>query len=257
MKPRVIIIDLDGTAVDSPENVLPSSRLVEAVHELKKHVHVCAATGRCLTTARDIIDSLELQSPCILSGGSQLYHPLARTVMWQQNIDHSTLDGVIEVLSKALIRTCVYNNYSAAEYFAGGVSLTDVDLHEDVYWMAPCFLTRDQALRLADTLQEHMGIACTLATSQKPDLFDLHIVHKAATKKHAVTALLGMLGYDKREAIGVGDGHNDLDLFEAVGTRVAMGNAVPELKRAADTVIEHVAADGLAQYFESLIHDLS
>lgn len=54
--------------------------------------------------------------------------------------------------------------------------------------------------------------------------------------------------------IGIGDGANDIHLFNAVGLKVAMGNAVPSLKEKADIVIGHVTDDGLAQYFEDLVN---
>ncbi len=64
--------------------------------------------------------------------------------------------------------------------------------------------------------------------------------------------LLDRLGVAKQNAIGIGDGHNDIHLFNAVGTKVAMGNAVAELQSVAEQVIGSVKEDGLAAYFETL-----
>lgn len=75
------------------------------------------------------------------------------------------------------------------------------------------------------------------------------------TKEHAVAELLKMLAIDKENAVGVGDGHNDLHLFNAVGHKVAMGNAVDEMKQSADVVIGSVQDDGLAKYFEELVEE--
>ena len=44
-----------------------------------------------------------------------------------------------------------------------------------------------------------------------------------------------------------GDGDNDLDMFEAVGLSVAMGNAVPQLIAAADYITDDVEHDGIAK----------
>jgi peptidyl-prolyl cis-trans isomerase B (cyclophilin B) len=50
----------------------------------------------------------------------------------------------------------------------------------------------------------------------------------------------------------VGDGHNDIELFRAVGRKIAMGNAVPELKEAADEVIGDIAQDSFAEFLEGI-----
>lgn len=50
--------------------------------------------------------------------------------------------------------------------------------------------------------------------------------------------------------IGVGDGYNDYPMLEACGLKVAMGNAVDELKVIADIVAPSIEQDGLAKVIE-------
>ena len=42
--------------------------------------------------------------------------------------------------------------------------------------------------------------------------------------------MLRHYGFSKDEAIAFGDGHNDIEMLEAVGMGVAMGNAKDEVK---------------------------
>ena len=49
-------------------------------------------------------------------------------------------------------------------------------------------------------------------------------------KGNAVRAVLQHFGVTKEEAIAFGDGFNDIEMLEAVGTGVAMGNAKDEIK---------------------------
>lgn len=65
--------------------------------------------------------------------------------------------------------------------------------------------------------------------------------------------LCDLLNLDRSEVAGVGDGHNDIHLFNAVGHKVAMGNAVPELKEAADVVIGSVSENGLAEFLQDIV----
>ena len=50
-----------------------------------------------------------------------------------------------------------------------------------------------------------------------------------------------------------GDSSNDLPMFEAAGLKIAMGNAVPELKKKADIVAYSNHIDGAAKVIEQYI----
>lgn len=64
-------------------------------------------------------------------------------------------------------------------------------------------------------------------------------------KDLGVAATLERLGIDASEAIAFGDGENDLSMFAAVGTSVAMGNAQDTVKAAATYVTTAVDDDGI------------
>lgn len=67
-------------------------------------------------------------------------------------------------------------------------------------------------------------------------------------KGNAVAAVLRHYGFSKDEAIAFGDGHNDIEMLEAVGIGVAMGNAKDEVKAKADFVCQSVENDGIYHY---------
>ena len=50
------------------------------------------------------------------------------------------------------------------------------------------------------------------------------------------------------EALAFGDGGNDIEMLQTVGTGVAMGNALDHVKAIADDVCGHVAEDGIYHY---------
>jgi len=61
------------------------------------------------------------------------------------------------------------------------------------------------------------------------------------------------LDIKKEEIIGVGDGDNDLPLFDSVGLKIAVGNATEKLKAAADEIVADADKDGLAQVIQKYI----
>ena len=74
------------------------------------------------------------------------------------------------------------------------------------------------------------------------------IVPRGASKATGLAAGLARLGIRPGEVIAVGDDENDLALLEAVGLRVAVGNAIDAVKTAADVVLEAPGGEGVAAF---------
>lgn len=76
----------------------------------------------------------------------------------------------------------------------------------------------------------------------------LDIVPADSGKGAGVNKILEYYHLDKSEALAFGDGNNDIEMFQAVGTGVAMENASDSLKAVADDTCGHVAEDGICHY---------
>lgn len=96
-------------------------------------------------------------------------------------------------------------------------------------------------------------IAIHKLPSWKNGKIDLVITHAAATKQHAILEVAKLLKIETHDIIGVGDGYNDFPLLMACGLKVAMGNAVDELKAIADYVAPSVEEDGVADVIEKFV----
>lgn len=87
--------------------------------------------------------------------------------------------------------------------------------------------------------------ACSnVATTRWCDLF-CDVMPAEGGKDKGVAATLERFGVAPDEAICFGDGENDLSMFEAVGTSVAMDNAWDSVKARADYVTDDVDSDGI------------
>jgi len=75
----------------------------------------------------------------------------------------------------------------------------------------------------------------------------LEVLPATSSKAAGVSVLLDELGIDPAEVMAVGDGENDLEMLRMVGHPVAMGNAVPVLKKVARHVVGTNSEDGVAQ----------
>lgn len=78
------------------------------------------------------------------------------------------------------------------------------------------------------------------------------LIHQNGSKARGIRAALDALGMQAADAMAFGDGPNDLEMMEAVGFGVAMGNAVPELKALADHVCPTAAEDGIYRALSGL-----
>lgn len=64
-------------------------------------------------------------------------------------------------------------------------------------------------------------------------------------KSTGIANVLQHYGIEKSETMAFGDGENDVDMFSAVGTAIAMGNACRSAKEAAHYITDKVDEDGI------------
>lgn len=79
-----------------------------------------------------------------------------------------------------------------------------------------------------------------------------HIMAPGVSKALTLAALLARWDLTLDDAIAFGDDHNDAELIATAGIGVAMGNAIPDLKAAADYVTASNDDDGVALVLEQL-----
>jgi Cof subfamily protein (haloacid dehalogenase superfamily) len=95
-----------------------------------------------------------------------------------------------------------------------------------------------------------LGRAATVARSQ---LYYLDTTDRLANKGTGLLELSKLLGVPAAEIAVIGDGGNDVLMFEQAGLSIAMGNAEPAVKAAADFVTDSNAEDGFARAIERFI----
>ena len=83
--------------------------------------------------------------------------------------------------------------------------------------------------------------------------FLVEIMPADVSKWSAVRRLAESWNIDESEICAVGDDVNDLAMIRAAGLGVAMGNAVPEVKAAADRIAPTHDEDGLVQVVEWIL----
>jgi Cof subfamily protein (haloacid dehalogenase superfamily) len=107
--------------------------------------------------------------------------------------------------------------------------------------------------RLARCEQELRAALADQASVALSQPYYLDITHPLANKGVALTQFATLLGIPLAEIAVIGDGHNDVAMFERAGLSIAMGNASAEVQRVADLVTDRNSEDGFANAIERFI----
>ena len=81
----------------------------------------------------------------------------------------------------------------------------------------------------------------------------IDVMKKGCSKKNAIYYLADKLKIKKEEIIVMGDGSNDLSMFECAGLKIAMENAEEKLKEKADFITASNNDDGVAKAIQKFV----
>jgi Cof subfamily protein (haloacid dehalogenase superfamily) len=105
-----------------------------------------------------------------------------------------------------------------------------------------------------DRCEHDLRVALTssafVARSQR---YYLDITHPLANKGSALTEIAKLMDIPLAEIAVIGDGANDMAMFERSGLSIAMGNANPQVQRAANVVTDSNSDDGFANAIERFV----
>lgn len=258
---RVLLVDIDGTLVCGARKQ-PNEQTAHALEALKQQgVTVVLATGRTLKAARSEVMGGFVPDYYICINGAYVTAGDGR-VIYHQPMSQKQFDDVLSLADRegcpmgfafpecyyTYVKDEVYRPFYR-EVNGDMVTLrngTDRKRHlEGLPYAAFGIISRDKLKHFTD---EAVGLH---VTSFDADVYD--ICQRGITKATGAAHLLAALGLQWESLVAVGDGENDIELLEAAGLGVAMGNAADTVKAHADTVTATVMEDGVLkvidQYF--------
>lgn len=247
MKYKALFLDVDGTTVVHGFDSLPSPRVIHAIKQCKEvGVAVCLATSRTLRVTKKIIELLDLNGFCVLSSGTQIYDPQKKKIIVEKLFPKHELKHVFDTAKKYNAQLKVFDGKTEVPF--DGIHMPQKVV--GVYFPA---ITLDIYNRIYQELEVITDIDLHRMHAWDERFECLDITGKDASKLHGIAEVAELLGIQTQEMIGVGDGYNDFPLLMACGFKIAMGNAVPELKAIADFVAPSVEDDGVATIIEKYI----
>lgn len=248
MEYKLLLADIDDTLTPNlgmpPREFIPSQRLIDAINEIVEKVHIGLCTGRDKDTVIKICSKLGLKSPQIIEGGAKIIDVRSKT-LWVKYISTTSINKILKILKRTKTSFSV---------IVDGIEIVDTILTANLDKIT-AVLWYDLSKNQTKLLKQELSFCTDIAFMVNQDRTGntIYITDKLGTKAHGVRKLIKILNINKEEVIGVGDGNNDKALLLECGLKVAMGNAVAEIKGIADYIAPDVDNDGVAHVIEKFI----
>ncbi|MDF2842195.1 MAG: hypothetical protein K0R00_621 [Herbinix sp.] len=263
------ISDLDGTLLQ-PDITLSKNTITTLNSLMEQGMNFSVATARSIASIKHILKDVQISLPVVLMNGVCIYDLNKTEYLHIEFLPKPSVDALLDLIKTNHLKGFVYTIKDGAmsTYYEdlSYKALKDfyqerVDLYQKKFTQIDDFsllreepiiyfslMDREEALQPTyERLKLIPDLNCTFyKDNYSPDFWYLEVFSKNASKYHAVKRLREMLGYE--HVVCFGDNRNDLPMFEASDTRIAVGNAVPELKEKADYIVGNNTCEGVATW---------
>lgn len=249
---KIIFFDIDGTLLKY-ETMILSEKIFETLKRLQaKGIKICIATGRAPSTLPKF-EGIEFDA-YLTFNGSYCYtkdkdvifnNPIAREDVKILLQNAKDIDKPVSIAVKSRLAANGSSPDLEAYYTFASLKLEiaedfdEVVEHDDVY-----------QVMLACSKDEHAQMIKDVDRVKITGWWEraIDIIPADGGKGRGIEEILAYYGFDKSESLAFGDGGNDIEMLQTVGTGVAMGNATDKVKAIADDVCGDVAEDGIYYY---------
>lgn len=272
---KIIFLDADGTLFHH-EGYIPESALCACRMAQKNEHKIFLCTGRQRVEIYG--DMLELEYDGLITG-SGAHIEIGGKVLEERTFSRTQIDFLINYLN-------AHDINALFETTNGLVGDTKTKHQIDQMIQEQCSHLSKEQFQKHGLVQVRHNLQVTDAIAQCPvnkvsflesktpyvqivedlkDQFDLvpatfapfgnqsgEISDKTITKATGIQSVLKYYHCEKKDAIALGDGFNDLCMFEAAGYSVAMGNAAKEVQEKADRITTCLEEDGIWNAFTFL-----
>ena len=249
-KPRIIFFDIDGTLIDMEKKRITKPTL-DALRRLQQNgILLAIATGRSpLIVPR--FDGVEFDvfltyngSYCYDRRGDIFASPIPPQDVQTILKNAAALGRPVSVAGRTQLLSNGTDDDLTAYYAIGGRAPVISDKFDEV--------SRGEVFQLlmGCRRQDWPAILKGTTGAKIAAWWDraVDVIPAGGGKGIGIEKMLAYYGLDKAEALAFGDGNNDREMLQAVGTGVAMENGSPELKALADEICGPVYEDGIYHY---------
>jgi len=270
MSYELLVLDLDGTLTNSERKITPQTR--EAIIDIQKAgKKVIIASGRPDSGVLPIIEELELDkygSYALTYNGARLRNCETGEIIFDQPFPSQYIAPIYEIIKEypgidcfcstqeVFLSGIVVNECTKMECKIINMDVTPVDdLVAAITFPINVLLAAappDALVPLEARLKKEYGDVLNIFRSAP--IF-LEMVSPNVNKALTLQKLLDHLNMDASQMIACGDSFNDLPMIQLAGLGVAMENAEPAVKEAADFITLSNDEDGVLHVINKFMRD--
>lgn len=257
---RLLVLDLDGTVMDSNFNI--SQAVIDAVTGARERgALVTIATGRTFKSLLQFLPPIGGGEPVISYQGALIGDPQTGNILYQAGlsgqlaaraVEHLQTNGIIPLAfceGKTVVDRWSPELDLYLSFHPGGES--DVLVVPDLVGYARDF-EPIKLLFAADPEELDSIVArLRLAFGNSASVVRSHrqlgeITAPGVDKGSAIAQLARLLNVEREEVIAVGDEENDIPMIEWAGLGLAMANAPASVLAVSDATVPPIDEDGVA-----------
>lgn len=259
----LLCTDLDGTLLRKSKEI--SHENLDAIEYFKSEGGIFTfITGRMPLFVEEFFDVVHPNGPvgCINGGG--IYDYPNKKYLWTQPADRSVLD-LVELADREMDSIGIQLNTFDHTYFCkensvmawfrkltGAENLTCCyrEVKEPIAKILFGVETTEEMVRLDRLLKAHPAAKSFDFVSAEKTLYE--IIPKGVNKGTLLIQMARILGLDSQKTVAVGDYDNDVGMLRAAKLGIAVANASPAAKAAAD----HITVSNEEHAIARIISDL-
>ena len=258
-----VLADVDGTLVT--QNKVLTPRAIAAVERLHERGVLFAITsGRPPRGMRMLVHPLQMRGPIAGFNGGIIVQP-DMTIVDEQAVPDECTPAVIDTIRAHGLYVWIYR---AAEWYVTDPHAPHAQREASTVQFQPTVVPSydgllDRVVKIVGVSDDHDQVArCEAAVQQqfggrvsasRSQPYYLDVTNPAANKGAVVERLSHYYKIPLEQIATVGDGANDVLMFQRSGLSIAMGNASQEVQRAATCVTASNEDEGFAKAVEELI----
>lgn len=261
MNIKLIAIDIDGTLVDSHHQISDENKkAIQAAH--KKGVKIILTSGRPyfgISPALELLGLQEADCLAISNNGALVHNAKTGETLHENLLTHQDYLLFSEFAKK---QDLPFHAISDNKIYTSNKAISPYTVHESYLTNTPLFFRAEDEINPHLTYSKimlcHDKTQLDLAQKQLPDEiiknfniyrstdFFIECLSKKASKGIAVQFAAKYFNIAPENIMVIGDQYNDLSMFEFADCKVAMGNAIKELKQQATFVTTTNDESGVA-----------
>ena len=115
------------------------------------------------------------------------------------------------------------------------------------------YLGQEALLKEIENYFKNLEVETKLTKDSYMNCYFLTVLHPLGDKAHGLKVLEEIMDVNKDNVVVFGDSLNDIGMFEYAGVKIAVKNALDEVKKRADIILPHTNdEDAVAKYLKEI-----